>query len=258
MYDEISSKEMSFIKILQMAVDILKTNFKSILLITLIIFIPINIVNSIIPLETILNEIYDLIDNTSDFDVVTLEILRDTILRFSKWNLVKFAVNQFFGCLAIMAIASIVYKNINKEDINYKVSLEEAFARWLPAAITILLSTSITIMFYCFMLIPALIFLVYTNFIVYIVVLKKQKGLQAIKYNINIVKFRFFKTALRIILISISKFILTCLFASLIFYLNFTSSFIINCLNTLISMFFWIVQTIWFLNYDYVQPSKMR
>lgn len=258
MYDEIKTKQMSIIEIFKIALSIFKNNIKSIFLITFIIFIPINIVNVIIPLDTILTEIQDLAFKVEslNYDVTTLEILSNTILEFAKWNLIKFSINQFFGCLAIMAVALITYQTVNGKSIDYKSSLEEAFSTWLPAIVTILLSTIITMILYFFMIIPALIFSVYANFIVYVVILKKQKSLSAIKYSMEIVKFRFLKTAARIIIIFILQFTLTLLFTSIFYYPSIIVDFIINCLNTCVIMFFWVFDTIWFLNYDFFRPNK--
>lgn len=259
-WDEIKTNEMSIAQIIYMAVKIFKENAKAIIISTLIIFIPINIANALIPLAEAMNNLSVLIPKGTNIDYALLDLsaISASSMELVKWASISTGIQQLFGCIAIMSVAFISYQFIEGNKLDYKFTLQEAFEKWFPAVITILLSTFISIGLYFFLVIPSLIFMVYTNFMLYVVIIKKQKGIAALAYSFKIIQHRFWKTMFRIIGISILQFVISFVISSIFYYLPISPivSFIIDCINIFVAMFFWVVQTIWFLNYDSVEPGK--
>lgn len=259
-WDEIKTNEMSMGQIMRMAIKIFKENAKAIIIATFIIFIPINIANALIPLTKAMDNLFMLIPKETNIDYALLDLsaISTYSMELLKWATISMGIQQLFGCIAVMSVAFISYQFIEGNRLDYKFTLEEAFQKWFMAVITILLSTFISIGLYFFLIIPSLIFMIYTNFMLYIVIIKKQKGIAALAYSFKVVKHRFWKTTFRIIGISILQFTMSFIIANIFYYLTPTPivNFIIDSINIFVSIFFWIVQTIWFLNYDSVEPGK--
>ncbi len=256
--DEIKKSEMSITEVISMAINIFKQNIKSIILITLIIFIPINIAGALIPIDEVLNNLKLLMPEGMDYTLLDFTLIQETMTEFTRWTTIYAGLQQFFGALAVMGVAFIVYKFIDGDKINYKVALEESFSRWVPAIWTILLSSIIMIGLCFFIFIPALIFGVYINFMLYVVIIKKQKGTLALSYSFKLIKGRFFRTLGRLIIIFIIQYTINITIILMFGFLpsNLVVSVILSTLNTFVAMFFWVVQTIWFLNYDSVKTVR--
>lgn len=258
-WEQIKSHKMSIIQILKMTIKLFRDNLKAILISSLIIFIPINIAISLIPIKEISEElisVYNQIVSSKGTAVDTTGIMilaNETLVNYTKWNLIAMCITQLFGSIAVMTTALITYQFIDGNKLDYKSSLEGAFAKWFKAAITLILASFIMMGLSIFMVIPALIFAVYANFIVYVVILKNQSGMRAISYSFRLVRTRFFRTLGIIILIYILQYTSNYIIVSLFYYIssNTIITFIVNCLSTIVGSFFWVFQTIWFLNYDF-------
>lgn len=253
-WDEIKSKPMSISQILSMSLKIFKLNIKTISIIALFIFIPINIANMLIPLNEIMDSIYEISPNIvqGNYDLTDLSILNQMSIEFMKWSFIKEGINEIFGCIAIMAVAFNSYQFIDGKKADFKSCIEKSFSKWGFAIITILVYSAIMCVLYIFLVIPALVFAVYANFMIYCVIIKNQKGLKAILYSVDIVKHRFWKTLLRVIVISLIQLIVNYFIANImyIFGTNLIVQFVISCMFTVVNSFLWVFQTLWFLNWD--------
>lgn len=259
--DEIKNTEMSIIQLIRMTGKIFKENANAIIIVTLIIFIPINIATSLIPLNEAQSNLNSLIPDGEALNnsLLNFSSIFNATMEFLKWSVTSLAIQQFFGCIAIMAIAFITYQFIEGNKIDYKVALEEAFTKWPKAVWTIIISSIIMVWLYIMLIIPAIIFAIYTNFMLYVIVIKKQKGIEALKYSYKIVKHRFWRTLSKLIFITLLQIFINSMLSQLFYYVipNTFTYFVFGCLTTFITMFFWILQTIWFLNYDCVEPEKI-
>lgn len=258
MWNIIKTNEMSIGQILNMTMNIFKQNFKAILIASLIIFVPINIAISLMPIGQALDEIAIALNQLNvDSAPETFVLLSSAMMNYVKWNLLSVILTQIFGCLATMAVAFIAYQFIDGNKLDYKLSLEQAFSKWLPAIWTVILSSLIMICLYFFMIIPALIFAIYANFMIYAVIIENQKGLGAIKYSFNLVKGRFWKTVGKLITIFIIQYVVIYIIATIFSFMgaNIIVIFLSNCINTIVNSFFCVFQAIWFLNYMSVKSK---
>lgn len=254
MWNEINAGEMKITQILKMTTKIFNANLKSILFATLIIFIPINLAVSIMPFDTISTNLANLMENADPNDYLSIINIAGSneMTEYLKWGLSSALIQEIFGMIATMAVITISYNYIKGNTVDHKLALEEAFSKFFPAFITLILSWLMLLGFYLMLIIPALIVSVYITFMFYVIVIKNLKGFSALSYSIKLVKGHFWKSTFMIffmwILRSSIVYMILCVF--ILLPVNTVTNFLSNCLSSVVSSFFWIFQTIWFLNYD--------
>lgn len=271
LWNEITNKEMSIAQLIRMALKIFKENKKAILMVTFIIFIPINISVALIPLEESvnrLNQVIPQIYTVTDYNYLmnNLSTLIQPLIECYKWLGSIYLIETLFGCIAIMGVGFITYQFIEGNRLDYKFAIEEVFPKWLYAMVTIFCSWVLLIIIYVITAIPIvispvfvflsfialLLFIVYTNFMLYAVVIRGKVGFAALRYSFDMIKGRFWRTVGKLIVIGSIHMAWSMIISSA--FINVQSNeiitFIKSCMMIVVSSFFWVVQTIWFLNYE--------
>lgn len=239
MTQEIYKKQFSVAKILTEAWKIFKENFQLILIITLIVYIPINIALAFV-----------LIDDTwqSVFNFYRISQILELLI----------------GVISTMAIAYAIKKKIEGKSITIKEALKKSISRWGPAV-----STNIILGLFLFgltllLIIPGIIFYVYWFFAIFVVILKNKSGKKALDYSKQVVKGRWWTVAGYILIFSFFAF-LSIIINEILYWIlpegylfneNLIFSILSYTIIDIIQSFFIVVLTIFFINFDATKKIK--
>jgi hypothetical protein len=149
--------------------DIFKKNIKAILIVTLIITVPINLVTELI----------------SSTRVDTGELMY------------LYAVELFvtlFGILALIAVALITKSAVEGKELLWQEALKTAINKWLQVLGTNILAGILLIPLFLLLIVPGIIFAVYWFFITYVVIFSNRWGISALYESKELVQNRWWKT----------------------------------------------------------------
>lgn len=205
---------------------IYRANVKTILLVVLCIYIPIDLILSFVPQNIQLQLYY----------------LAVRILEF------------FIGIIATLAIAVITEKTIEDERVDWKEALNFALSKWTKAIGTGFLSGIQIFGFTLLFIIPGIIYSLYYFFWDYVVALRDRSGSEALEYSKDLVEgqwWRIFWISTVFSLVAIALSLGISYSASLISS-NQLFSIIPNILIDILGSFFTVTYVLLFLNNDYV------
>jgi len=234
MKPEIYNKEYTIGKILSESWKNFKENFRLILLITLIVYIPIATILAFIPVDNLIKQ--------QGF-LNSLQIYTRIV------QILEFLV----GIIASMAIAYIIKSKIDGQIVGFGQALKKSLSKW-PAAIGTELILGIFLLGLTLLLIiPGIIYYVYWTFVLYVVVLQDKFGKSALDYSKAIVKDRWWKVAGYSLIFGLLQLIvLASTYAPLMFFLpeNFFVTIITDLIFDIVASFFTVVSVIFFINFD--------
>lgn len=236
MEQETYQKEYSIGKILSEAWKIFKENFRLIAVIVLLVYIPLNIIYLSLGLanETMMGAV--------GF-VETTETSTDIIFGI---------LNGLIGIIATMAIMYATKARRENREVDYRECFQASLLRWWPAIGTNILLTIFLIGLFILLIIPGIIYSVYWTFALCAVVLCHKSGMNALDYSKAIVQGRWWTIlwySLALGIISIVIYVGIDFF-SLLFPPHPFSLLIFDLIVNIVSAFFIVATTIFFLNFD--------
>ncbi|RJO59378.1 hypothetical protein C4546_02450 [Candidatus Parcubacteria bacterium] len=202
---DLNSRVLQLAELLQIGWQIIKNNWQNLLLLTLIISVPMNIVGEII--NRVINNA-----NTDN--------LGNLFLGFSIGGLaVSAVVLSLAGILIPLGVAAIVMADLGGTKIDYQNALKQAFGRWGAGIKTSLLMVVCLIPLAIALVVPAIIFGVFWAFSIYLVMTENLSGWAALKRSKTVVQGRWWKVFGNLIafsiLASIAAWILQVVFSFL-------------------------------------------
>lgn len=243
MKPKIYNKEYTISEILSESWRSFKENFHLILLITLVVYIPINTVLAFIPFDK-------LMEQQGFFRGLKVYIRSIQVLE------------GLIGIIATMAIAYIIKSKIDGQIVSFGQALKKSLSRWPAAVGTNIILFVFLLGLTLLLIIPGVIYYVYWMFTLYPVVLQDKFGKGAMDYSKAIVKDRWWKVMgyslvfgllglIAIVLIGVfSGFILGLLLPDN-FFVNIVSDVVSNTIVDVVSSFFFtVVFVIFFINFD--------
>jgi uncharacterized membrane protein len=238
MFADIRTERYGLKKIISAGWKIYIEKFKDIAPIVLIVYIPINIVLSLIPAMP---------DEYKDFQI-----------RFRIAQL----FDLFIGVLATIAVAKIAECAVNGEQISYTNALKFGVSRWGRGISVQILAGLIVLGMLLLLIVPGIIWAVYYTFGILVVALRGISGKEALDYSKRLVKGQWGR-------IFGINFIIGAMMLLTIFILSFalalsTSFMPENRLLDVVSdtvldvaiALFWIMSVVFFLNVDYLKPAN--
>lgn len=150
MENEIYKKQFSLGQILDLSWKIFAENFKSIAIITLIIYLPINIIST------------NLLENLNKLDDLYLKTI---------YLIFSFLLNLIWAIWSI-AIIYLIKSKIDNQEITIKEAIKKWFSKWIPFLVTSFIFFICVIWLSFLLIIPAIIYSVYWIFYMYIVIFK--------------------------------------------------------------------------------------
>jgi hypothetical protein len=173
MLEDISRRRYSLGDILLGAWAIFKAHAQTILVVTLIIYIPVNIVLSFVPVNELVDE----------------QGLRGFRLYMQLMRLLE----GVFGVLVTMSVAFIADRAVRGETTGIGDALRGAFSRWWPVIWTGILARLILIGLLLLLIVPGVVWAVYYAFVVYVVTLRDSSGKRALDYSKALVKGQWWR-----------------------------------------------------------------
>ncbi len=232
MFKQIYEREIGIGEIMSGSWSIYTRYFKAILLITLAIYVPINIV------------LYLLNDMTTTFE------------GFRQFMIVIQLMEALFGIIAIMGIAVIVEKStLNEEDseISWGESINSAFSRWGSCIRTNILAGLILLGLTLLLIVPGIIWALYYSFIIQVVVLRGLAWKEALDYSKSIVKGQWWSVFGVLFVLNFVNLILAFGVGFVANQLPGPMSILTDSVTNVISAYFTVATTLYFLNKDFLK-----
>jgi len=148
---------------------IFQENINNILIVTIIIGIPLNIMLYLIPMGDDL----------------------EGSLQYYKY--VGY-VQGLFGILATIAIAFITRAALEHEPITWQESIKLAFNKWLQVIGTNFLESFLLVILFLLLVVPGIVFAIFWYFVTYITIFTDKWGMAALKQSKVLVKNRWWKS----------------------------------------------------------------
>ena len=210
-------------------------NIRSILPIFLIVYLPINIALSFVPVDSII-ETYGL----RGFRIY-LKLIQLTEL--------------LIGVLATMSLAKFVESSMLGKPITWRQALAHAFSRWGASIGTGLLAGVIIFGMIFLLIVPAIIWSLYYQFFVFVVALRGISGKEALDYSKGIVKGQWWRVCVYIFVINLLDLLCTLLVVSPFFFTPEMRilDIISNTLGDITTALFLCMTIVFFLNNDYLR-----
>lgn len=235
-------------KMLSKAMELYTKNFRDILYITLIIYLPINI---IISFAWVYLTTYD-------------DWLRDFHTNFRLIQILE----SIFGILSTMAIAYLIKMKLSNQAIDYNLALKKAISRWGAAIRTNIMAGFFLFGLFILLIIPGIIYCIYWIFIPLVIVLNDLSGQKALNYSKQIVKGRWWTVFGYLFVFGLlafgaallSSFVLEMILISLPEYI--TQSILYSIVSdTFLDVFiayFIVVGTIFYLNFEVTAKKEVE
>ncbi|MFC1801803.1 hypothetical protein ACFLZB_05055 [Nanoarchaeota archaeon] len=241
----ITKKEYSLGEVLSHAWHLFKKNFKLILFITLIIYIPINIILQLIPVDPIINE----------FGFWQGMRLYSRIMQI---------LEGLIGIIAMMAIVHVIDMAVKNKKVGLGDAFIKALTSWPKAIWTNIVRSIFLIGLFVLLIVPGIIYSVYWYFFIFVVVIHGKYGNQALKHSKAVVKGRWWRIVGYAIVFGILSAIIGIAVAlPFALFSGFTgdiiTSIIGDTLIDIVASFFIVAFTIFFINLDHtkkIEPVK--
>ena len=212
---------------------IYQANFTSILLVVLCVYIPVNIIISFIPIDSLVQE----------YGTRGLQLYNNIL------KLLEF----FIGTIATIGIATIVENSLQGTNLSWGDSLKHGLSKWVTAIGTGFLAGVILLGLTLLFIIPGIIWSLYYSFWVYVVALRNLSGKTALDYSKFLVQGQWWSVFGIFFVFGIVGLIigLTIGFLFGLISDNQFFSIIPNTILDIVGAFFTVVTVVYFLNNDY-------
>ncbi|KNF10080.1 hypothetical protein CLPU_1c02450 [Gottschalkia purinilytica] len=233
MFDSIYEKRLGLKEIALNSWAIFKKQFKNIFIITMIVYLPLNI------LLYFLNGPDDLDSMKGFFHISTL-------------------IQNAFSIIAIMSVAVIAEKTIKRNKLNrddLKVSLLKSLKRWGSCFSTQILSVLIILGLSLLLVIPGIIWAFYYVFIIQTIVLKDLNLKEALNHSRSLVEENFWYVLGILLLSFIIMFVIIFPIGFLSAYLPSSIVIIIDTFIDMLLLYVHTIITVVFLNLDYLKNA---
>ena len=229
---EVYQKQFSIGEILSESWKRFRENFQLIVIITLIFYVPINIILS--------------------FIILSFVPFEESILGFKQYSLVVQILGSLIGFVATMAIAYAIKSKIDGKSISVGEALKKSFSRLGAAIGTSVIEVVFLIGLAFLLVVPAIIYSVYWIFSIFEVVLNNRWGKDALDHSKQIVKGRWWLVMGYSIVFGLLGLVVATVGSILLLALpeNFLTDIVTNTLFDILLSFFVVVMTILFINFD--------
>lgn len=218
-------------EMLDTALTLFKKHFQDILIITLIVYIPINIILEFVPVPEI----------TSTEEFITSLRLNLRVMQL---------LEGLIGIIAAMAVIYVTAQSIKGKIIGWKEALQFSLSRWVPQFTTGIMQNVFLIGLFLLLIVPGIIFGVFWAFTFQIVTLRDKKWRAALAESKSIVQGRWWSIFGFFVLFFIIELIAGLVVSALIMFFPDQSVLNVatNLLFDIVSHYFVVLGTVFFLN----------
>ncbi len=253
--DNIRTKKLKLTEMVNLSSYIFRENFIAIVYITLLVFFPINI------LSTIINNKAAAIMNTlniesllTDMDLMAKFVATPQYQQMAIYQFIGFLLQLFFVPIGTMAAAKLAEQYCYGRKIRYKEAILDAVSKGPVLIFTSILYAVLISLGTLAFLIPGLILMLFWFFYVYAIILRDQKGFSAFRYSTSLIKGNILGSIGMIIAIYFMNYGFNIII-NYIFswgYQIFAVQVLASTLSSLVSIYFFVITAVWFMNRDAV------
>jgi hypothetical protein len=238
MEQDINSTRYGLGRVITLGWEQFRSNFGSILPIFLIVYIPINIVLSFVPVDSMIED--------------------DGVRGFRMYMKLIQLTEFLFGVVATMSLARLIEASLLGQPITWMQALRHSLSRWGASIGTGLLAGLIILGLTLLLIVPGIIWALYYSLFVYVVALRGLSGKKALDYSKTMVKGQWWRVFGYLLVINVLGALAGIAVASPFFFtpenriLGIASDTLIDIVSALsITM-----TTVFFLNND--QPQVIN
>lgn len=233
MNHEIYATKYDLGRVITVGWELYRKNFGSILPIVLIVYIPINIGLSFVPVDYLIEE----------------HGLRGFNMYMKVIQLTEF----FFGVVATLALARLIEAALAGQPITWQQALRHALSRWGASIGTGLLAGLIIVGMCLLLIVPGIIWGLYYSLFVYVVALRGLSGKKALDYSKSIVKGQWWRVFGYLTVIGIMGLIAGLVVVAPFFFTpdNVILDIFSDTLTDIVSALFLVMTCVFFLNNDH-------
>ncbi len=235
MEEGITSTRYGLGRIIALGWEQYRRHFKSILPIFLIVYVPINIGLSFVPVDYLIEE----------------HGLRGFKIYMKLIQLTEF----FIGVVATMALARLIEASLLGQPITWKQALRHSLSRWGASIGTGLLAGLIILGMCLLLIVPGIIWSLYYSLFVYVVALRNLSGKKALDYSKAIVKGQWWRVFGYLLVINVLGIVAGIAVAAPFFFTPDSRILDIagDTLTDIVSALFLTMTTVFFLNNDQIK-----
>lgn len=231
----IKDKRYSLKDILTTSWLLYRENFKQILIIVLLVYVPIEIVLSFVSLGL-----------DQGWSGMRL------FLRLSQ------AFELFFGVIATIAIARLIEAKINEKAVNLRLAFDNFWSVWPRTIFTSVLAGLVIIGFTLLLIVPGVIWSGYYLFILPVVILRGLSGGAALAYSKKLVIGQWWRVLNIFVMMGLITLVVMVLVCLPLWFLPeyFLFEIIAGVLGDIVFAFYTVASVVFFLNTDYLFAEK--
>lgn len=250
----LDKKEFNIFELISVAIGIFKDNALTFAMLVMTVFFPVAVLLEMLSqymnLELLSLDIQSMLSNEA---FLKSFISLPQIIYYSFWILIQVIAAP----LLTMAAASAVKTALKGEKTDYKKAAADSISHGpslILAAVFTFLLTSIGYMTFVF---PGIYFSVIFHFFVYAIILNDMKALDAVFYSKSLVKGRWMRVLFYAFIFYTVNFGFSISLNSLFFILggNFAAGVLTTMLGAFINSFFYVINTVWFLNIEHFKKG---
>jgi len=241
-FDDIKERELGLCDIIKDGWAVYSQQITAIVLITLLVYLPINIVGYFYA---------EYIARNPDLSVANIVGLF--------LGVIVLAVIAFIAQMAIVLLVEHAIKN-DKSELNWITALQQAFFRLGSLMGSSFLGVLIILGLTLFLVIPGIIWSIYYTFILQVVVLRELGGKRALDYSKSLVKGRWWKVFWKLLVVAVIYVVIALILGDIENFLPECGGIITGTCASLAYAFYNVATTVLFLNLEYIvnltQESK--
>ena len=206
---------------------VFSSRFTDFLIVTLVIYLPINAALTFVPAG-------------------------DDLEGFSQFMRVANLLEFFVGIIATIAVVSIAKAALDNAPISWREGFARAFHLYFPALGTQAIMSLMLLGLFILLIIPGIIFAVYWGFALLVVVFREQKYMDALRYSKSLVRGRWWNVFGVILLITVLAFITMAVVVSPAWVLpeHYALDIMFDTFIDIIAAYFTIVMMLYFFYLD--------
>ncbi len=233
--EKVLERKLELGEILSVSKDIYLKNFKAVLFIVLIVYLPLN---------TVLNLVGGNLE---------------TLDQINSYTSVSQILEGLLGVIASMGLIIMTEKYILAKDDLYEADWQEALksglSRWTSCIGTNILAGLIIFGLTLLLVVPGIIWSIYYGFVMQVVVLKNMGGKDALDYSKAMVKGQWWNVFGHLFIFGLVPFVVSLVYGAISAFIPNILAPLTDCGVDLIYGFMIIATTVYFMNQDYFQNT---
>jgi len=277
MFSEIKTKEMTFKELFEVGFELFRTNWKAIAILTLLAYIPVILLERLI-IEPSLRDLVMLFGAGDAFEATNImmvtQIMLETNVDAMPIEVVSAILRTSYTMLAATLISSIVFVPLLHSGQTYLVKetagdrqvtgedmINITIASIFKTAVTALVAFSCLMLGFMLFIVPGVYMAIVFAFAIPAVIVTGEFGFGALKESFLVVRGRFFKTLIFLVIVNVISFVLvniTAIIGIIIFSFlpgNIIFSAIVSLISNFVLAYFVMVECLWFVNKYFVKTD---